>query len=777
MAALLEGVRGVCGVLAPHGWADLLRQHGIDITATDLKAELSKTMEVRRDVPGFEDFSKDGRRGIEPGAPARSILYHALASPNVVADGRGKRLGAFPTPAQIEAVENYVFGAAPPSLERLKQRAGGKPLGLVVFACEYRPAGDTCHRRHADLTFARTGIARVGTAPALYDRGLRGFTPYQEDDPFAIRVLPARYAAYIAVRQKGDEANFCPMRHRSDDKTRDFWLPLHKLFDGIECLADFNTGQGLSVALSSRHFNEKIRRIHLRLGRDGFDTGADAADLGKEPFVIREGIAELSTNVADDGAGLLVPVPHARLVEPALFGGKPLTLKVPRNVPALQSSLSLPGEEVRREGAPNLYILDAPEFVHVRHQVQADGTERDIGFPGDPQKMPTASALRRAIRAGEYTARHYVDFTGDGWVTVSCPQLDAEQWPPVAAYSLVAAPDFFLSCNQRELMHWWESQQVPKVLQDVLWSRDPEPLSDDRHPANLQLPNTPFQPDDVTPTAVVSMFGDVSSDKSEPAVADPLRHSCLPDDGAGLFAPGWDVSMARTPSGVPHFANHGLGSPFPEDAKLCAAISAFWPAVAPDTSRTMDTGNQTVAPLTDEENGQVGTMPWDGVPGPRLVAQGGQDFAEFASYAHADYVNSALANRFTLALTGRVGVEEYRRRVLAMAIVYHELVGRIPTPSGEDPRPSWVVLSFRPVSSGDGELQEAQKDAGSMLLGSVYRFEMSRVGTFSDSPTRKDRRRMLVNQRTTLFVDPDHLRNIFLRHGPNAKWRSGKVVA
>src|SRR4051812_46850467 len=106
--ALIDEVKTVCADLAGHGWADLLGRHGLDITAADLRAELAKGLNVRREDPGFEDFAAEGHHGIEPGQPARSLLYHALASPNVVGTADGKRLGKFPTLAQLEAVENYV---------------------------------------------------------------------------------------------------------------------------------------------------------------------------------------------------------------------------------------------------------------------------------------------------------------------------------------------------------------------------------------------------------------------------------------------------------------------------------------------------------------------------------------------------------------------------------------------------------------------------------------------------------------------------------------------
>ena len=210
--ALIDQVKKVCLHLSDGGWSELLARHGLDIGAADLEAELAKELDVRRKDPGFEDFAAEGRRGIEPGQPARSLLYHALASPNVVARFDGTPLTKFPTLADLEAVENYVFGARPPSIPELASLAAGDLMAVVVFALEYRPAVDTVHRKHADLCFSRTGVARVGTAEARYEAEARGFTVIVDGKPNQYRVLPARYAAFIATQRTGSERDFGPMR-------------------------------------------------------------------------------------------------------------------------------------------------------------------------------------------------------------------------------------------------------------------------------------------------------------------------------------------------------------------------------------------------------------------------------------------------------------------------------------------------------------------------------------------------------------------------------------
>lgn len=643
--ALIDEVRAVCERLAPAGWGELFARHGLDLRAEDLRAELLRELPgIDRGLPGFDDFAAEGARAIEPGRPARSLLYHALASPTVLAGVDGQALGTFPTLAELSLVEDLVFGISPPSLDELAARFPGAPLAIAVFSSEYRPGHETVHRRHADLSLARTGVARVGTAEPQYDPGRRGFLPFIEGDPHAFGVLPARYAAYVAVRLRGREELFGPMNFSlrefldgtgPGDGSRRFWVPLHKLFSGHECLR----GLELSVELEAHHLNEKLCRVHRELRRHGHDTGVPDAELDQPPFRFSAGIAAFSQRPGD-GPGVLEPVVHERLVEPAERGGEPVTFAVPPNPQhGLGPSMLVPSDDDFRH---------APEFVHVRQLVGPDGEEVDLN--DDPNVVDR-------VRAGGYRARHYVDFTGDGWVEALCPELAVELPRSLPAYSLVTAPDFYPSTEQRELVEWW-LQRLPAEIRERVWGTRPLALSDERLVANLQLQGAGFRTDDDTITAIVSL----------PAVGPPAqrpigrsfvaRHPHLPDGAAGVFAPGWDTSRDRT-DGVAHLATYGLGSPFPEDAKLCAALSAFWPAAAPDSGRSFSRSFPTTTPLTDEELGSTGELPWDGVPGPRPSEDGSA--LEYASFDHVDYVRSALEGSFSLALTGRVGPSEVCR--------------------------------------------------------------------------------------------------------------------
>ncbi|MFM9965432.1 MAG: hypothetical protein ACKV2Q_29960 [Planctomycetaceae bacterium] len=294
---LLERVVKVCKKLARSNWKDLFTAHGLDVTKSTpvlLEKELTRMLvdvngvsTIRRDLPGFQDFCLDGKRGIEPGIPARSLLYHALASPNVLLAPGGTRLGfeidgkPFPTLADLEDIENYRFGVQKRTLSDIVTQANATQVTVVTFAYEYRPASQTPHGFHADMVFSRTGVARVGTAAPKYLPDLRGFLPEVETNAKAIRVSPSRFGAFLAVPMKGDAAQFRPMRFRSTgdpggddppnwipDNQRLFFVPIHKLFRGAECIQ----GATLSVDFEAVLWGMKsFRRLDRMRRVNGWD--------------------------------------------------------------------------------------------------------------------------------------------------------------------------------------------------------------------------------------------------------------------------------------------------------------------------------------------------------------------------------------------------------------------------------------------------------------------------------------------------------------------------
>ena len=254
--ALIKQVATICNRLASKGWHALFDRHGLDITAPNLEQELKKTLpNIGRGIPGFEDFARDGNRGIEPGSPAGSLLYHGLASPAVHPTQNGEPSNdpdAYPTIEELDTIENYIY-----SLKRVKGSDLSK-YKIAVFAYQYRTRTRSPHGFHADLAFSRTGIARVGTAVANYDAKRRGYWVEAADGNGGIAVMPVRYAAFLAeVRLPGPEDAI--MEQVWEDGFRDFVFPVHKLFPGDECLVDLTIED---LQFHENHRNEKLYRLH-----------------------------------------------------------------------------------------------------------------------------------------------------------------------------------------------------------------------------------------------------------------------------------------------------------------------------------------------------------------------------------------------------------------------------------------------------------------------------------------------------------------------------------
>ena len=305
----LAELRLVAERLVAVGWNEGLGKHGLDLKAALTRDDegfaeaLAADLAVDRNVPGFDDFTTAGSRAIEPGKPAASLLYHAMASPFVHPDGTASPGDAsqYPTLAELDAVENYIFGLHQLDLSQLRN-----PV-IAVLAYEYRTAVRTPHGEHADLAYSRCGVARVGTAAAAYDAVNRGFAGIDEKD--AIRAVPARYAAFIAEHVKPTNNDAIMARQRGD-QSRDFALPVHKLFPGPDCLADTE----LSIRFNEFHRNEKLARVH----REGGIRVVDGFDVDIFPFVRdSENAGDLVRLQPECASVAVVPIPQDELVRTA----------------------------------------------------------------------------------------------------------------------------------------------------------------------------------------------------------------------------------------------------------------------------------------------------------------------------------------------------------------------------------------------------------------------------------------------------------------------------
>ena len=762
--SLMDEVADLCRELAPQGWRDLLLEVSLgkmDIAAGDFAAQMTQDLDrINQDIAGFEDFSFS--HSIAEGAgfrPAQRLLLHAFASPCVRALPDGTPLGAFATLAQVDLVENLLFAGRNLSLAQVKRLRQDGELGVAVFACEYRPAGNNPAKRCADFCFSRTGIARTGTAPASYDAKTRSFEPLDPEDPFAFRLLPARYVPYLAKRIKGD-CRTIPANAQKGDDAEDFWVPLHKLFDGPECIA----GLDLEISLEARHVNEKLARLLRLLNDEGYETGRSNETLDRPPFTLTEGLADFAEENLY-GPGLLVPgLPANRnLVKAAELDGKPVTLHVAEGFEKSYSDTNRlthyfdslyvePFDPTPESGGgstvtPTGKSHRTPEIINARHHIGPDGKKVNLNrYPGVYEK----------VRKGGYDTQLYQDFGADGSIQAHCPQLEGLVQNMVPAYSIVAAPDFFPYCHQLDLIESW--RKAHRDIRRGLWAVPPYALCDRRYAPNIY--NEAFGKGsykggglaDKTVTAIVPLLQ--SPDLSFPIRGTPKtpRVTYLPDGASGVFDPGWDITT-DTPVDAPEdenlfFVGYGLGSPYVEDVKICAALGTFWPAAAPDSTRTFAPYSfwPTICPLTDEEIGQSGDMPWDGVYGPKWCAPEndpeGKTYVDYLDFNYVDYVDNSLAGKLTAALTAKVDSQAYEKRVYAMAWVYNALGVHFPS-AEEAPgknffarvqdylqdKAKWAVFSFTilPAGEGDEELESAAMATGrAPREGDVFRFVLFR---------------------------------------------------
>lgn len=734
--AQIGEVKAACARLADMGWQSLLKRHGLDITKIDLAGELARELPIDRSIPGFEDFALAGKRGVEPGMPAASLLYHALASPHVYPTANGEptmAADAYPTLAELDAIENYIYSLRPFDPADLKDTVVG------VFAYEYRPWTSTAHGYHADFVFSRTGIARVGTGSEAWDGARRGF---RSDPPgrSEIAVTPARYAAFLAEARQPLAAD--PIMGRRDerhDPHRMFLFPFHKLFAGRECI------KGVTIALDfiEYHRNEKLKRVHSTGGvkvTKGFN-------IEKPPFVRDSKNSDDLVALRRVGASVLViSLPHDQLVRTAeqkssVSGKNELArFVVPpeKGANRYSSSLRLPTNGKARI---------APEFVNIRHRVLPTATGTGVTLD-DMQRLPE-DKFNSVLNAGRYEAAHFIDDTCDGAVVAVVGGLPGRR-QNFPAYSLIAAPDFFPLADQLEVTNW--VRRDLKNFQEHFAQGAPWPLCEGRLPANLELPRPgapskkAFDREDKTIVAIVG-----PRPLSTRTLAPDRKKrfaSFLPDAASNEFEPGWDVSLVRDDLG-PYYAAYGLGSPFPEDAKLCAALNSFWPAVAPDASRTFHMGDKatyaspTAIPLMDNElgyhpdhplvkAGKVQSNPgWDGEYGPFFETMRGKEFVNSASLDRSDYVSNSLRGAFDIRLISWIEAPEMIRRMQALRACIAALPPANDRVSDTD---LWLV------SAEAVDWASAASRANPALAGPGFRYVFVRASE-TEEPTEDVRRR------------------------------------
>ncbi len=683
--------------MVDNGWARFFRDEtGLDLSLTGeaLDAELQRPLDqeklniLKTKQGGFDDFV--GNQAIARGKPSSSLLYHALASPRVRPFNNATQ---YPSLTEIDILENYIYALLPWDEYGVK---AGDNLYLAVFAYEYRPALKTPHRRHADLVFSRTGIARIGDCHLNYDPVNRCFTnnPTASEDPTGkrIAVTPARYGLFLATavtnkevyilatgRYKGTERSIDKADDRHDGDLL-FLKPVRKVFNNDSL---FNNSP---IVFTENHESDKL------------------AILTKNHSLTRSSATLIEDNVAltQKGSSYLV-VPRLMnesgrnvFIKPATDAGKLVAFPVDSKMPRYFTSLYNEENEKKVEDIeilsshkrqlyriPNTYPYgrNGPMYVHLAHRLTEDQTITSV-----PKEANTNFETR--LQTESCNVPLYEDGICDGCVQVDFSKLQLPQLQPrinpgiLSAFSIVTAPDFFPYVDSLDLVDYDVSPGANK--ESNFYEGGVSSLAMERVRPNprLTLPGSagrafplPADQRDLsllkTYTAVVS--GETGS--ATPAATgnniqerDYQSTSYLPDACSSVFAPGWDITYCDKVDGevVPmYLSTQGLGAPFVEDMKLCAAMNGMWVAESPDTARNIQGSvtikdsdqqnsyrNPTAIPLLDNELGivQTNTTGWDGEQGPFLEKDGNSRWCvNFTDLGRADYVQNALDGRFDMS--------------------------------------------------------------------------------------------------------------------------------
>ncbi|WP_232470055.1 hypothetical protein [Burkholderia ubonensis] len=674
------------GLSAP--WREAFKRHGLDLSDSTAPEEtanrLRQPLPIDWDDPRIHDLCPSTERAIEPGDPARSLIYHMLALSECPSPDGGVRLEA------IDLLENYIDSLAPLPPD-------WQTLDVAVLAYQYRPARRTGHQQHADLVFSRLGIARNGDVDARYDEQTRSFVPHAQDGIEHVRVMPARYGAFLVRRVVGPDTLALIEGKQAGDDQRTFIEPVRKLFPD-ECLP----GRRLTLKYGHRHVGEKLKRAveapwGVRPSPPGDLDGAPYAvcsqDLGEATPAGSDAPAVMLKR--SGAAVLLMPAarPLIEPVTPANFGvrgfGVPARWRLAplanrrfttmRIITSLWKLVLAAVDEVRQQYFPHFAPgwlrfpepRNAPEFINIRHKAHENGTYTDMrAHPVDRQDFLAE------VGKGGYRAQLFLDHCTEGVVTIQIAELAEHAVRP--AYSVVAAPDFYPYADQAELQRWFTDRQIDPKSQ--FRSGSPISLSAERLAANPGhidpfRKTQAFSPNDGT-VAVAFSLAARATRRRDTEVRPPRMTSFLSDASSGVFAPGWDVTYAGNRRRT-FLATFGLGSPFAEDIKLCAASNSFWPAVSPDASRTFNRADApTAIPMLDHELGLHPCHPliargdesntrrgWDGEYGPYLTPDGRVDYADIE---RSDYVANALHGEMLYGAFEHVDSAELIRRISAL---------------------------------------------------------------------------------------------------------------
>ncbi len=633
---------------------------------------------------GFDDFA--GSRLIEPGMPQLSLLYHALASPRV-------RPAAFtsanyPSVEQLDTLENYIYALRKFTIPESDLK---KEYCFAVFAYEYRPAFKTPHHMHADMVYSRTGIARIGEREMNYDRMNRCWTNLPAIVPGTtvknIAVTPARYGVFLARKVTYDNIHLLSMGKYKGEKNGDdrydnfhddkkwFLQPVRKIFDNDLLINE------KALSFIEKHESRKIYNLIKPNDESLIRKSADLIEQDKSKTMTGSSFLVISRCSNESGPAL---------VRPAKKSNAQVYIRVTDHSRYFTSynqevveDIEILDEQGRYRGV-NGYQFGRNKPMYVNITYKRDDSNK-TGFTA--LKRAANGAFETEIYKGGYETPLFEDSICDGYLTVDTSGWDGHLMQGIGrkncipAFSIVTAPDFFPQVDNFDLAEFdvgpgTNSKNESSFYEGGVASLATIRISPDPKLIRNEMPDGKSV--DETYTAVYCEKNTSGFDGKK-SFSDPRTpkgyfvSGYLPDVSSSVFAPGWDITYSNydstnKPENV-FLSTRGLGSPFVEDMKLCAASNGMWPAASPDASRTYQGSvtnkefnidewlrNPTAIPLLDEEIGihkdspctdqsKKGSLGWDGEQGPFLQMHDNKWYVNFTDLGRADYVDNALHQR------------------------------------------------------------------------------------------------------------------------------------
>ena len=689
----------------------------IDPNNPDLDKELDRVLPEITAKKGFDDFA--GIRLIEPGRPSMSLLYHALASPRVKPEIANKPFNETQYLGwdKLALLEDYIYSLLDLNIDNATLE---KEYVLAVFSYEYRPAYKTpVDSPYADFVYSRTGISRIGQHPFNYNKKERSFTNLPlVASPKEIAVMPAKYALFLArvtparevnlmSEENGDVKGFSVFRRQ-----RDFLVPVKKIYEHDPLL------NGAKVTFYESHINEKLKRLSnfksIKNYRDE-NTSYDLDKMDTPPFkklnaskdtgeTLYGHNSHMVSLIRRGSSVILSPIDSA-LMSFAKQNGKLIFFKVPPTENVIgnldsnrrYTSLKLQSNPIQNiadvlatEGYAKHYKptrfnapRNAPLFTNIRHRVNRDDFKTITHLDGSHPDF------YKEIKNGGYYTAMFEDNICDGFINAeikgktSSLIIDNMARNIFPAFSLVTAPDFFPYSESFDLMEFDKNKNRsfmiggvenlstarmhanPSIIDPISKKAAFPEYEEQRNSKGIDLPYTmqAVLTQKIQPTN--EGYSLETNKYKQPNDRDYSSTSYMTDTGSFIFAPGWDATYSEIEKDRPFLATIGLGSPFPEDMKLCAAANGMWPVASPDSARTFQgslepsiLGDVTpcAIPLTDLEIGIHESHPmlsetnttiskcfgWDGEHGPFLNKSNNKFCVEFTDIARADYVYNLI---------------------------------------------------------------------------------------------------------------------------------------